>query len=44
MNDSIITVKNMYPTEILKEDMQHHKFILFDDDEEIKVEEIDDEE
>jgi hypothetical protein len=41
MNESIITVKNMYPTEILKEDM-HVKFVLFDDDEEIKIEEIDD--
>ena len=44
MNDSIITVKNMYPTEILKEDIHYPNFILFDDDEEIKVEEIDDEE
>ena len=44
MNDSIITVKNMCPTDILKEDDGGAgKFmILFDEDEEIKVEEVDD--
>lgn len=36
----------MHPTDILKEDMHYGKFILFDDEEEeeIKVEEVDDEE
>lgn len=42
MNDSIITVKNMCPTDILQEDHYKCKFILFDEDEEIKVEEVDD--
>jgi len=41
MNDSIIPVKNMIHTDILKEDIQNN-FILFDGDEEIKVEEVDD--
>jgi hypothetical protein len=40
MNESIITVKNMCQTDILQED--NGKFmILFDSDDEIKVEEVD---